>query len=202
MVKQLNKYNIILFDFDGVIVDSDNIRINAFRKTLKKYDNIYVDQFIEYHNNNGGISRYVKFEYFKSLTGASNEELDKWLLKYSEYCFQMMSDKNILIDEIINLISSLNNLKKELFVVSASDQNELRKLLDIYGLTKCFKFIYGSPLSKTNNISNLLKKFKYDPNETVLIGDSINDYDAAIDNKISFLGFGNEFIKKYTKLYL
>ena len=202
MVKQLNKYNIILFDFDGVIVDSDNIRINAFRKTLKKYDNIYVDQFIEYHNNNGGISRYVKFEYFKSLTGASNEELDKWLLIYSQYCFQMMSDKNILIGEIINLISSLNNLKKELFVVSASDQNELRKLLGIYGLTKCFKFIYGSPVSKTNNISNLLKKFKYDPNETVLIGDSINDYEAAIDNKISFLGFGNEFIKKYTKLSL
>ena len=195
MVKQLNKYNIILFDFDGVIVDSDNIRINAFRKTLKKYDDVYVDQFIEYHNKNGGISRYVKFEYFKNLTGASNEELDKWLLIYSQHCFQMMSDKNILIGEIINLISSLNNLKKELFVVSASDQNELRKLLGIYSLTKCFKFIYGSPVSKTNNISNLLKKFKYDPNETVLIGDSINDYEAAIENKISFLGFGNEFIK-------
>ena len=54
----------ILFDFDGVIIDSMPIRENGFRLIFKDFDTNLVDKLIDYHNQNGGLSRYAKIKYF------------------------------------------------------------------------------------------------------------------------------------------
>ena len=66
MIK-ISKYKSLIFDCDGVILNSNKIKSNAFRKVLKKFNQIAVDEFIKYHKDNGGISRYIKFEYFLTL---------------------------------------------------------------------------------------------------------------------------------------
>ena len=37
----------------------------------------------------------------------------------------------------------------------------------------------------------VIEKYNYSPKKTSLIGDSHNDYDAALDNKIYFYGYNN-----------
>ena len=54
----------ILFDFDGVILDSMPTRNYGFKKIFEKFDDNLVDIFLIYHNKNGGLSRYVKIKYF------------------------------------------------------------------------------------------------------------------------------------------
>ncbi len=54
----------ILWDFDGVILDSMPIREYGFRKIFENYDISLVDKLINYHKRNGGLSRYVKIKYF------------------------------------------------------------------------------------------------------------------------------------------
>ena len=54
----------ILFDFDGVILDSMPIRDYGFKKIFKAFDDDLVNKLLEYHNQNGGLSRYVKIKYF------------------------------------------------------------------------------------------------------------------------------------------
>ena len=61
---ELSKYNSLIFDCDGVILNSNKIKTNAFRKVLKQYHQKAVDEFIKYHLSNGGISRYEKFKFF------------------------------------------------------------------------------------------------------------------------------------------
>ena len=56
---EFNKYNSIIFDCDGVILNSNQIKTNAFRKVLKQFNNKAIDEFIQYHKDNGGISRYL-----------------------------------------------------------------------------------------------------------------------------------------------
>ena len=46
-------------------------------------------------------------------------------------------------------------------------------------------------------VKNIIKTFKYETRETILIGDSINDYEAARDNCIRFYGYNNPDLKKY-----
>ena len=53
----------IAFDFDGVLVESSNIKTDAFRRLFSDYPD-KVDELVEYHKKNMGISRYVKFQYF------------------------------------------------------------------------------------------------------------------------------------------
>ena len=58
------KYQHIIFDFDGVLAESNEIRFNGFRKLFKDYPLHQVDQLVEYAKANGGISRYKKIEFF------------------------------------------------------------------------------------------------------------------------------------------
>jgi beta-phosphoglucomutase-like phosphatase (HAD superfamily) len=53
----------IIFDFDGVLVESVDIKTDAFRELFKDYPQ-YVDEFAAYHEYNGGVSRFEKIKYF------------------------------------------------------------------------------------------------------------------------------------------
>ena len=53
----------LIFDFDGVILDSVKIKEKAFKKIVNKYLTAS-EKFMKYHNKNLGISRELKFEYF------------------------------------------------------------------------------------------------------------------------------------------
>ena len=62
----ISNYKNIIWDFDGVIIDSSEIRIFAFREILKDYPIDKVDKLIDFHKINDGLSRYVKIDYFFS----------------------------------------------------------------------------------------------------------------------------------------
>ena len=47
-------YDLYFFDCDGVILDSNNIKTNAFYKTLKKLNSDKIETFIEFHKENNG----------------------------------------------------------------------------------------------------------------------------------------------------
>ena len=71
----LNKYKYILWDFDGVIIDSNPARILGFKTVLKDFPNEQVEKLLEFHNQNGGLSRYVKFRYlYEVILGQKAEE--------------------------------------------------------------------------------------------------------------------------------
>ena len=54
----------ILWDFDGVILNSIHVRDKGFIEIFKDFDNEKVDLLLQYHKKNGGLSRYVKIRYF------------------------------------------------------------------------------------------------------------------------------------------
>jgi 5'-3' exonuclease len=60
----LKKYKIILWDFDGVIMDSNAVRDLGFERVLADYPKDSVAELMKFHHQNGGLSRYVKFRYF------------------------------------------------------------------------------------------------------------------------------------------
>ena len=55
----------IIFDFDGTIVDSVNIKTEGFAELYNEYGNNTVKQVVKYHLLNGGVSRYDKIRYFQ-----------------------------------------------------------------------------------------------------------------------------------------
>ena len=58
------KKKYLLFDFDGVLAESVNIKTEAFRKMYLSHGEDFANKVVEFHEANGGVSRYEKFKVF------------------------------------------------------------------------------------------------------------------------------------------
>lgn len=191
----------ILFDFDGVIIDSMSIRNQGFRIIAKEVteDESVINEFIKYHRYNAGLSRFVKIRYLyeKLLNKLISEvEINRLADEFSKLMKSKLVDKSILIKETVEFIKSIHK-DFNLHIVSGSEENELNYLCLNLELSNYFKTIEGSPTHKNDLVKNILKKHNYDPKECILIGDSINDYEAASINKVDFYAYNNKNIKQY-----
>ena len=194
--------NTIIWDFDGVIVNSEKIRVSGFRYALRSFSEEQVEKFIKYHIANGGLSRYHKIDYFFTdiLSEPALDHLIETLLEdYSTYCLNHLGNKDQLITSNVEFLESHQN-KYTMFLVSASDGDELKVLANRLGIQSLFREIKGSPTTKIDNVARLLTEYSLKPEETVLIGDSFNDFDAAVANSIYFLGFGGDAIQSKSNL--
>ncbi len=194
----------ILFDFDGVILDSMPIRDYGFKKIFEDFDDDLVDKLLDYHGKNGGLSRYVKIKYFYNELlnkEISEKEINSYADNFSKIMKRELVNKKYLIVETLEFIE--NNFNKyNLHVVSGSDEKELQYLSKELGISNYFQSINGSPTHKNQLVKNVLLNNKYLSNETILIGDSINDYEAAEENNLDFYGFNNTALDKVSKVYV
>jgi phosphoglycolate phosphatase-like HAD superfamily hydrolase len=189
----------IIFDFDGVILDSVPVKTEAFRQLFQEYDKFLVDKFIEFHLHNGGKSRYVKIRYFceelldKNIT---DEQVNQLADKYSKLTKLELAKEKYIIQDTYEFIKD-NYHKYNMHIASGADENDLQYICDSLDLIKFFKSIAGSPMVKSEIIQNILEANKYLKKETILIGDSINDYEAANINEIEFYGYNNHDLMQY-----
>ena len=192
------------WDFDGVLLDSDKVRVEGFKAVLNDYPQDQVDELIQFHNKNGGLSRYVKFRYFfeklrhETVAAYQIAELSE---KFSGIMRNKLVDKSLLIAETIHYISDCYD-RWPMHIVSGSDEKELRFLCNELGIGHYFKSIKGSPIPKTELICSILKEENYLPGNCVLIGDSINDYQAANKNGLQFMAYNNDDLHEFTTLTL
>jgi phosphoglycolate phosphatase-like HAD superfamily hydrolase len=194
----------IFWDFDGVIVESNSIREKGFRAVLATFPDDEVEALLDFHRENGGLSRYVKFHYFfEEIKGEeiSEEEINKWAAKFSVIMLNSLKDKSLLIRET-NIFIKENYKNYQMHIVSGSDQTELRELCISLEIDHFFKSIHGSPTPKNDLVKMIIEKHNYEPAFGILIGDSINDYEAAKVNDLHFQAFGNKELESKTTLNL
>ena len=194
----------ILFDFDGVILDSMPIRDYGFKEIFKDFDDGLVNKLLEYHNQNGGLSRYVKIKYFYNKLLKQEISEDK-IINYADNFSKIMKiklvDKRYLIADTLKFIKE-SYKKYNLHIVSGSDEKELQYLCKELGIDSFFQSVNGSPTHKNILVENVLATNRYIESETILIGDSVNDYDAATENNLVFYEFNNPNLINVSKNYL
>lgn len=182
----------IIFDFDGVILDSVNVKTLAFEKIYAPYGKLVQDKVKAHHLLNGGISRFEKFKYYhKFFLGIKidDNQLKSLTDKFSELVFTEVCNSNY-IKGSLNFIKSVS--KSHLtFICTGTPQNEIESILKFKSLFNFFNGIYGSPTSKTTIISQIVDKYKLSHNEIIFIGDAMTDYNAAFNTNIKFIGVKN-----------
>ncbi len=189
----------ILWDFDGVILDSMKIKGDGFVELFNDYDDKYLKELENYHYTNGGVSRFDKIRYFyhkiikKNIT---KKEVEKLADKFAKIIKSKLTNKNNLINEAVNFIKQ-NYKKYNFHVVSGAEHKELNNLCDIFELKHYFKSIYGSPTKKDILVKNIIEKHNYQKQETILIGDAMTDYNASVKNGIEFYGYNNIELKEF-----
>jgi phosphoglycolate phosphatase-like HAD superfamily hydrolase len=184
-------YQSIVFDFDGVILNSNAMKTDAYKYAVEYYGTYYIDKFICFHKKNGGMSRYEKFKYF--LTEIAHENISNQTIENLLSRFSYFIDKKIDGCELVDCLDMLRQKyqRAKWMIVSGSDQAELRSYAKRKKIDKYFDAgIYGSPNDKRQNILHALNSgnIKF---PAVLIGDSELDHRVAKEFNLDFIFVSN-----------
>jgi phosphoglycolate phosphatase-like HAD superfamily hydrolase len=191
----ISNYSTLVFDCDGVVLDSNRVKTEAFRQAALPYGSELADMLVVYHVANGGVSRYVKFRYFldeivpKGLVGP---DLGEMLASYAAVVRTGLMECAVA-DGLYELRSAYP--KQRWLIVSGGDQAELREIFAARKLDGLFDGgIFGSPDTK----DMILEREIYLRNivsPALLLGDSAYDWRAA---QVAALDFA--FVSDWTEL--
>jgi len=195
MIADLSSYSTIVFDCDGVVLNSNKVKTQAFYDTVSHLGDEYAKEFIQYHREYGGVSRYKKFEYFlTNIIGhlEAPPRLDDLTQVYAELAL-----KGLLESEVEPSLFQMKNAcpNARWLIASGGDQVELRTVFSDKGLDSLFEGgIFGSPDSKEEILSRELNKGNI-TTPALFIGDSRYDHIAAkqFDFDFVFLSQWTEF---------
>ena len=181
----IDKYETIILDCDGIIFDSNMLKLTALRSVLTDFafDPDVVASFMDYFENNFGISRYNLIRTFiKDFLRIEfrHDIYSSILEKFSSNCLQLYQSADFT-DFFIDFMEAYSH--KTFFVASGSDQEELRSVFRLRGIDRFFVDILGSPMAK----SDIIKRIMIQDCSAVLIGDAKVDMQAAIDSNIDFI---------------
>ena len=165
---------IIILDFDGIILESVDVKTRAFRE-LFSFAPMHVDDIVSFHVQNGGMSRFDKFRYiYKNILKEplSEEQYDFLCSRFSELVF--------------------DGVLKSPFVAGAEEFlkyfSKLKEIVEQMDLLSYFKDIYGSPRTKPECIREILVNTNCTKENAIFIGDALNDYKASREAGVRFIG--------------
>jgi phosphoglycolate phosphatase-like HAD superfamily hydrolase len=191
----LTQYKTLVFDCDGVILDSNKVRAKAFYNCALPYGVDHAEALEAYHILHGGVSRYVKFEVLlRDMVGVPvTDEAMKTLL----HNFSTEATIGLLKCELAPGLEALRQATPQAnwILASGADQQELRNVFAERGIASWFDGgIFGSP----NNKDEILQREKASGNlrqPAIFFGDSRYDHQAASNAGLDFV-----FVSRWTDM--
>jgi len=187
--KEIQQYKTIVFDCDGVVLDSNVLKTEAYFRTAKNLgaSDAQAQALVEYHVRLGGISRYHKFDYFLReilKQAATKEAIQPYLEEFGRELEVGLMECQ-LAEGLFELREATPNAKW--LLISGGDQQELRTLFAKRKIDHLFDGgIFGSP----DNKDEVLAREKTNGNlelPAMFLGDSKYDYEAATRAGLDFL---------------
>ncbi len=181
----LKKYRNIFWDFDGVIKDSVDIKNEAFLNLFHGIDVNVKKKIEDHHLNNSGISRYKKIPLYLEWAQIDKSELTNYLDIFEKDVITRVIKSNWVMGAREYLCS--NPYQQNFFLVTATPQKEIEFILKKLNIFNAFTSIFGSPLEKPLAVKKIIFENKLLKRECIFFGDALTDYNASLENGISFL---------------
>ena len=178
----------IIFDFDGVLAESVDIKTKAFRRLFEPEGKDIADRVEEYHLAHTGVSRFDKFKYFYKnflKRELAEEEFNRLCNEFSE----------LVVEEVVNApyvkgareFLENNKEKFTFFITSATPGREIEEIIKKRDMGQFFKAVYGAPTKKEDAVRQILSSCGLNFSEAVYIGDALSDLKAATENSVHFI---------------
>lgn len=190
----------IIFDFDGVIVDSNHLKRDSYYTIFSqiKDSKELIDEAIK---ENPRKTRYgIVEDILKKLAKKNKisfqslkDETEKYVLMYGE----TTERKTIEAEEIRGAEISLAGLCESypLLIISATIQESIDRITKARNLGRYFKGIYGADNDSFNKIKTLKRaagENGFNPRKSVFVGDGEADYECAKHYGMHFVAVLNE----------
>ncbi len=187
MKRRIDTLRAIAFDFDGVILESADIKTAAFMALYADFPE-HLSAIREYHVSNAGISRFVKFEYIQTkILGLPYTDPDR---AERSAAFERLTHEQILrCPEVEGAAALLRGLKGRVMriVASGTPQDELRQIVAERGMGAWFDEVWGTPRTKPEILRDVLARHELAAGSVLMVGDAMNDYQSAQETGLRFL---------------
>jgi len=183
----MSNCRVLILDFDGVVIESNDIKTEAFRKVFGGFPD-HFDEMMTFHHNNVSLSRFVKFQHLQFLLGetANDEFLVDIATEFSSYVLDCMEAVPLVPGAECFLQKATR--KYPVYLASVTPAEELGLILERLQLLHWFRDVYGCPpWTKPDAIRDILKREEIKPEEALLIGDSAGDQRAAKVSGVNFI---------------
>ena len=168
----------IIWDWNGTIVDDAWVFVDIMNRFLKK-NNLPIISLEDYQQNFCfPIQNYWRSLGFKFTPKEFNKLNSKFISEYK---------KNMFLPQIhggvFSLLKKIKNKNIKQYILSASEDNLLKKSVAFYKLADLFEDVCGvdnlNAKGKKELGQFLFKKYHLKPSETLIIGDTEYDYEVA-----------------------
>lgn len=194
---------VIVFDFDGVLVDSNSLKYHVYFDLLSDVEGIshaLIENAFSEHPKDQ--TRFELLNRIFSKLGKSGDELSDLVKIYAERYDDavQIGIKNIgLVQGALHVLESIHK-KYYLYINSATPESSLQTTVDELSIRKYFKGIYGKEIigmdsvadSKELNLEKIMEAEKADGNEILFVGDGEVDRSAAKAYGCHFIGIAND----------
>ena len=175
---------ILVLDKDGVIVESEPIKLASFEQLFEHYPH-HKQAIHQYNHRTIGVPRKEKLRYVGEEIlglGQVEEKVEEWYITSQ----QILKDQVLeapLLPGVQNFLNHFSHQK--CYVCSAAPLPEVESQISHHHLTSYFERLYGFPSEKHLVLKNLVE---YHQLPLVFFGDTLRDYKASIQAQVGFIG--------------
>ena len=209
LVEIIESKSALIFDFDGVLAHSVDIKTQAFAKIYEPFGQEVVNRVIDFHTiGNGGLSRIKKFKYFH--LNYLNIEISPQDLDETCNAFSGLVKKLVIncpkVQGSTNFLKKYSQSNKLFFINTATPTGEMLEIINARKLNNFFKAVYGSPNSKLENFNDIFYRYNIKPKDIIFFFFFMADFYVAENVGVDFIGVGSrinrdEIAFKSTNLY-
>jgi phosphoglycolate phosphatase len=175
----------LIFDFDGVILDSNALKTQAFREIFGRFP-AHADAMMAYHEQYVSQSRYAKFGHLAERLGRPDDEA--FVNELAREFAALLRDRLDVCPLVPGARALLDQAAAhvQMYLASVTPEPELLRLLEVHDLHRYFKRIFGCPpWTKPAAVGAIVAELG-GADGVALIGDSAGDQRAAAAHGVEF----------------
>jgi phosphoglycolate phosphatase-like HAD superfamily hydrolase len=178
----------LVLDFDGVVLESNDVKTDAFVELYAQYGVEIVARVREHHLQNLGISRFKKFSWIaehilkRPITESESVALGE---QFSALALAKVLEAPMVSGAKASL--AFLSERYPIYIASGTPQSELELIIARRGFAQWFHEVHGSPREKPAILRDIMARNGFSPAEVLFVGDGMSDYKAANEVGVEFL---------------
>ncbi len=176
----------IIFDFDGTLADTNEIKLSTFY-TL--FDDAHAEVVADVMEGYGLLSRYQIIEQVLRRTGFDETGIEKEIERLADLYNTKVVPATILAPAMPGVVELLDSLKGRysIYLSSMTPQEPVRQVVEGRGWSHYFKGVYGWPNKKSDTARKVMAAENIKPENMVIVGDGKSDEESALEVGCSFI---------------
>ena len=178
----------IVLDFDGVILESNHVKAETFRRLFSQYPQ-HAEAIVKLHRDHGGMPRQEKLRIIcEDILGVPIDA--DGIRRLSKEFGRLADDAMMTCPFTPGALKFLQTYSAlcPLFIATGTPEDEMQQLIEHRGLGELFAGVYGSPRDKAAILRDLMANNGWRPSQIIFVGDSMDDYKGAQATSVPFIG--------------